>query len=304
MVDEPDIFGVKKYFDDSFSQSDRDAIEELRKSGALGYFREVADYRDLIKNEHHNSIKPLLQSLERNSEFLRSTIVSGKRIIELSNLIRTIHPISDSLDFGSSPSEALDRLQRIKKSAEDLRVILSDLSDSSNSSESQETEEHIPEEKKRTGKEKAERIILCNYHVIEAITKNPNLIHMISPREFEEIIAEIYSQNGFDVELTPESRDGGKDIIVDAKDSLGTKSRYYIECKKYKEGRTVGIDIVRQLFGVVSADKVSKGIIVTTSTFTSGAKDFALNQLWNLELKDHDDVLYWIKKLNADKHVK
>jgi len=50
--------------------------------------------------------------------------------------------------------------------------------------------------------------------LIKLIQEDNSYIHRISPREFEEIIAEIFRDKGFDVEITKKTRDGGKDIIA------------------------------------------------------------------------------------------
>lgn len=45
--------------------------------------------------------------------------------------------------------------------------------------------------------------------VIKAIAKEPNKLHKISPREFEEVVAELLAAFGWEVSLTPATRDGG-----------------------------------------------------------------------------------------------
>jgi len=44
--------------------------------------------------------------------------------------------------------------------------------------------------------------------------QHPEKLYDLSPRKFEELIASIMGDFGFDVELTPASRDGGRDIIA------------------------------------------------------------------------------------------
>jgi hypothetical protein len=48
-----------------------------------------------------------------------------------------------------------------------------------------------------------------NEELIEHLKRHPEQFEHISPRDFERVVASIFSNQGFDVELTPASRDGG-----------------------------------------------------------------------------------------------
>jgi restriction system protein len=52
----------------------------------------------------------------------------------------------------------------------------------------------------------------------------------------------------------------------------------------------VGVEIVRQLYGVVEAEKATAGVIVTTSSFTRGAKSFALQHSHRMTLHDYGGI--------------
>jgi hypothetical protein len=134
--------------------------------------------------------------------------------------------------------------------------------------------------------------------LIKFLSENPDHLHKIEPREFEEIIAEIFRSKGFEVELTKSTRDGGKDIIAIERHDLGFGTKYFIECKRYSLTNKVGVELVRALHGVKNIrNGPNKVILATTSTFTRGAIDFASNQApseWDISLKDYNDVLNWI----------
>lgn len=38
--------------------------------------------------------------------------------------------------------------------------------------------------------------------------RNPEYIRIIEPRKFEEVVAEIFIRNGYEVQITKETRDG------------------------------------------------------------------------------------------------
>jgi len=134
--------------------------------------------------------------------------------------------------------------------------------------------------------------------LIHLIQQDNSYIYKISPREFEEIIAEIFRQQGFEVELTKRTRDGGKDVIAVHRNSMGIDTRYFIECKRYAPGNKVDVGIVRALYGVHSGlSGANKSIIATTSSFTPDAIRFVnegLRSKWEMDLKDINDVLGWI----------
>ena len=75
---------------------------------------------------------------------------------------------------------------------------------------------------------------LCAYDLISKIYRDPKLLYRISPRDFEKLIAEIFSIHGFMVDLTQKTRDGGRDIIAIRSD-LGIKSKSLVsglDCQK------------------------------------------------------------------------
>lgn len=134
--------------------------------------------------------------------------------------------------------------------------------------------------------------------LVSALKSYPYLLRDLSPREFEEVVAEVFRAKGFEVDLTKRTRDGGKDIIAVHTDGLGIKSKYFIECKHYAESNKVGVDVVRALHGVMNTkDGPNKTILATTSTFTSGAKGFVENEAaskWDMALADYDEIVSWL----------
>ncbi|MET1256816.1 restriction endonuclease [Aliikangiella maris] len=135
--------------------------------------------------------------------------------------------------------------------------------------------------------------------LIRFLAQNPQQIYLLTPREFEEIIAEIFRAKGFEVTLTAQTRDGGKDIIAIQRSELGIDTKYFIECKKYASDNKVGVEIVRALHGIKNTlNAPNKVILATTSSFTSGALDFVQNHTpstWDITLKDYSDILQWMK---------
>lgn len=97
--------------------------------------------------------------------------------------------------------------------------------------------------------------------------------------------------------MTPETRDGGYDILAVSKDVDGSKLRtsYIVECKKYRSDRRVGISVVRELLQVKAEKSASHAVIATTSDFTSGVYEFAAKRL-DLDAKNANAVIQWCER--------
>jgi len=160
-----------------------------------------------------------------------------------------------------------------------------------------------PEELPIAEEEKSSLLIVDRLplRLLSKILSNPKDIRNITPRQFEEFIAELLSELGFNnVILTPRSGDGGKDIIA-SHSVQGIPLTFYFECKKYAESNKIQLDTMRSLLGTVAHDsrKVNKGILVTTSTFTKGCKEFIMAES-RVDGKDYDGVLGWIEELRKE----
>jgi len=127
----------------------------------------------------------------------------------------------------------------------------------------------------------------------ETFTHSETLLQMGS-REFEQLVAEIWKRFGYEVELTKATRDGGYDVIA-VRHGADFASRILIECKRYALRNPVGVSIVRELYGVKSHRKATKAILATTSYLTDDAEEFIDDHYWELEAKEHDGIVEWVK---------
>lgn len=92
----------------------------------------------------------------------------------------------------------------------------------------------------------------------------------ITWQEFELLVGEAFRLKGYQVkELGGSGPDGGVDLVL-------TKSgeAHLVQCKQWRS-LSVGVDVVRQIFGVMAAHGAAGSFVVTSGTFTSAAKDFA-----------------------------
>jgi hypothetical protein len=131
----------------------------------------------------------------------------------------------------------------------------------------------------------------------ECIRRDPGFLRQISARQFEELVADILRNHGFDAQTTPPTRDGGIDIIACWKSPLGDTNRYFVECKHWDSTHRVGIGVVQRMLGVVYAGGATKGMVVSSSFFTSPARRFEQEHHYQLSLHDYDDLVAWIRAI-------
>lgn len=121
---------------------------------------------------------------------------------------------------------------------------------------------------------------------------NRERIENMSPRDFELFVGGLFEKLGFNVKMTPATRDGGCDIIA-------TKSKpipftLIVECKHRKEKHKVDVSVVRSVYGVQTANQINQSVIVTSSQFTKDARKFAEERQTMMALWDIDDLLRFI----------
>lgn len=133
-------------------------------------------------------------------------------------------------------------------------------------------------------------------HMVKLLAKDPLLLHSLSSRQFEQLVAEILVGFGWEVELTAASKDGGYDLFAVSRntDGSGLRTSYIVECKKYRPDRKVGVEIARQLFHVKSEKNASQAILATTSDFTQGVYDYKVSRL-DLETRNFAEIAEWCK---------
>lgn len=96
---------------------------------------------------------------------------------------------------------------------------------------------------------------------------------------FEKLCGRIFRLHGYDVEDTPYSNDKGRDLIL-KKDN----EKIFVECKFHQN--SIGRPVIQKLDSAVRMYRADRGIVVTTSSFTPEAIEYADNLTPPIELKD------------------
>lgn len=94
----------------------------------------------------------------------------------------------------------------------------------------------------------------------------PSRFQEFSPQDFEDFIAQMFRDQGHEVEQTKYSGDFGADLIIQ-----DIPDRTVVQVKRYAKNTKVGVKDINQLIGARDYYEAQNSIIVTTSSFTPQA---------------------------------
>jgi restriction system protein len=96
----------------------------------------------------------------------------------------------------------------------------------------------------------------------------------MSWREFEMLVGEGFRLQGYQVvETGGGGADGGIDLVLSKPGKSGGE-KFLVQCKQWRAYK-VGVDVVRELYGVMAAKGATGGFVVTSGRFTDDAISFA-----------------------------
>ena len=108
--------------------------------------------------------------------------------------------------------------------------------------------------------------------LVDRVTQNPaaDMLNGMSWRQFEKLVGEAFRLQGYAVK---ETGGGGADGGVDLRLTRNGET-YLVQCKQWRALR-IGVDVVRELYGVMAAEGAAGGFVVTSGRFTEEAAKFA-----------------------------
>ena len=141
--------------------------------------------------------------------------------------------------------------------------------------------------------------IELNHRFFKELQGNEQILYKLSPRMFESIVARLLENMGCKIELTPETRDGGRDILATFQTPLG-EILALVECKRYSPDRKIGIDLLERFMWVVDRkDNASFGLMATTSFFSSEAQALARSFQYRIKLRDFEGIREWVAQYGS-----
>lgn len=107
----------------------------------------------------------------------------------------------------------------------------------------------------------------------------------IDGHAFEALVERLLHSMRYQVSERTSGPDGGVDMVATSHDPIAGGT-YIVQCKRWTS--PVGEPVVRDLLGTVTSRRATKGILITTSTFTRQASSFAEGN--NITLIDGDQL--------------
>ena len=129
----------------------------------------------------------------------------------------------------------------------------------------------------------------------EQVASNPNrgALEGMSWREFEGLTAELFRRKGYTVvERGGNGPDGGVDLEL----KMGS-DKYLVQCKQWKVLK-VGVATVRELYGVMAAERAVGGFVVASGEFTDEARNFAEGR--SIKLVHSKSLLHMIRETSSN----
>jgi len=105
-------------------------------------------------------------------------------------------------------------------------------------------------------------------------SKAADVLDSMSWQEFEMLVAEAFRLQGYRVlETGGGGADGGVDLVLTKPGTNGSE-KFLVQCKQWRAFK-VGVDVVRELYGVMAAKGAAGGFVITSGRFTQEASSFA-----------------------------
>lgn len=125
--------------------------------------------------------------------------------------------------------------------------------------------------------------------------RSKRLLSELEWRQFEELIGHLLESDGWSVEVTRGSRDGGIDVIATIEDQTLGSLRSIWQAKKYAPTNKVRLCEVRELSGVLARDNATKAVMVTTSRLTRGAIEWIKQEHYRMGYMEGDRIADWVR---------
>ncbi len=148
------------------------------------------------------------------------------------------------------------------------------------------------------------------YETIQNDLANDLLTRILdkSPEFFEHLVVDLLLKMGYGDSsdysnmVTPFSHDGGIDGII-PQDRLGL-DKIYIQAKRYAKDNVVSRPTLQSFSGALSGKNATKGIFITTSSYSNDAKKYVENLAQKIVLIDGQQLVRYMIEFNVGVSVK
>jgi restriction endonuclease len=119
-------------------------------------------------------------------------------------------------------------------------------------------------------------------------------------REFEELLASIFTAQGYKTTLGKGTADEGVDIRL-VENAVYGELVTLVQVKRYNKKRPINLEKVAALAGVVHHKDADKAIFVTTSRYLPSARKFAEQHARPIKLVTGNEVALWCEVISSQR---
>ena len=138
-----------------------------------------------------------------------------------------------------------------------------------------------------------------NMELISYFSKNPDALQNLEHRKFEMLLDVIFRNQGYITELGPGIGDGGVDLRLIQKDTVG-EIITLVQAKRYKKN-PIRLDAVKALTATVDRQGANRGLFVTTSRYLPGVEKWASEQPTKIVLAKSINIAEWCSIITNSK---
>jgi hypothetical protein len=117
-------------------------------------------------------------------------------------------------------------------------------------------------------------VVPVHQEVKRYLDRHPERLCNMSLRPFEELVADILADLGFECELSNATHDGGIDIYAYIRHKVA-RFLMLVECRGSRPSQCVGTEVVERVYGIRQTAQPGKRLIVTAPFFSLPAREEA-----------------------------
>ena len=121
-------------------------------------------------------------------------------------------------------------------------------------------------------------------------------LRVMSPSAFEELVAAVYREMGYQAQRVGKTGDHGVDLVV----HHPRGQKVIVQCKRYRG--TVGEPMVRDLYGVMHHEKADRAVLVTTGGFTAQSREWVRGK--PIQLISGEELLRTVQRIRKARQRK
>ena len=131
--------------------------------------------------------------------------------------------------------------------------------------------------------------------ILDYLSANPDRLHDLPPRRFEELVGAAFANQGFKTVLTPYSGDEGVDLRIVGHDGIGEVVTL-VQVKRYDPKYPIDLSVVQALSGAVAAERAHRGLVVTTSRYLPGVERWIEQHGVPVQLATSEHLVTWLRR--------